>query len=578
MADFTPSRFGVLLREYRAAHGLTQVDLAKAAGASRRWVQDVECGSIAAPHRETIDALKRRLPLSEAERRAFDAATPRRVRAAPKPPAVRSNLPAPPTPLVGRSGQVAELGAALGCDGVRLLTLSGPAGVGKTRLALELGARFRGQGPFAGVWFVPLAPLADSAFVLEEIARVCGFVGRPDRPIVEILRETLGPARHLLILDNFEHLASAAVSVAELLAACPSLQVLATSRAPLHIRAERVVAVAPLALPLPGRPADPDDLAQVEAVALLVARLRMVRPSFAPTAANAADLAAVCRRLNGLPLAIELAAAPARDGDLGALLLRIDRPLLALTNGYVDLPERHRTLRNAIAWGYDLLPPGQRRVLRALSVLPGPFTADTAAAVGRGNEESGGRGEVGALMAALVDASLLQETDAPGPGRVRMLETVRDFGAERLAAEGETAAVHGLLLVWALDTAATAGRELLQSDPAGWLDALERDLPNLRAAIVWAVSADPASGLKLVSSLWQFWRVRGHWREGRDWLERGLAAAQASPIDPAIHADALNCLAILHADVDDRSSARGLYERSLELGRAAGDRKNVAEA
>ncbi|MDP9358712.1 MAG: adenylate/guanylate cyclase domain-containing protein, partial [Chloroflexota bacterium] len=353
------------------------------------------------------------------------------------------NLPTAPTPFLGRAAVVGQISALLRDPGVRLLTLTGSGGVGKTRLALRVAADLLEAFP-DGVRFVGLAPITDPALVLPAIARVVGVVPTGDRPLGEAVAAALRDKRLLLVLDNFEQVVEAAPQVADLLAGCPDLTVLVTSRVPLRVAAEHRFPVPPMSLPSARAVGPIEELAESEAVALFVARAKAARPDFALTASNAEAVATTCTRLDGLPLAIELAAARVGVLPPPALLTRLDQRLRLLTGGARDLPARQRAMRDTIAWSYDLLTPEERALFRRLAVFTGGFTLEAAEA-GVGNLDDPDHDVLDGVT-SLVDASLLKPEEGPDGGdsvtaRYLMLETIREFALERLVASGEEGAV-----------------------------------------------------------------------------------------------------------------------------------------
>jgi predicted ATPase/DNA-binding XRE family transcriptional regulator len=517
VAGTAEGRFGELLRRHRGAAGLTQEALAERAGISTRAVSDLERGAHGLPRADTLQLLLDALSLPPADRAALAAAARRSAapRGRPERGDRRPGLPVPLTPLVGREEEVMALAATLAGPTTRLLTLTGPGGIGKTRLALAVAERLAPAFP-DGVAFVPLAALADPALVALAIAERLGVRQRAGQPLRETLAAHLAGRRLLLVLDNLEHLLPAAPLVAGLLGACPALRVLATSRVRLRLSGERLYPVPPLALPDPGRLPPVEELGQTAAVRLFVERARAVNPTFALGEANAPAVAAIVRRLDGLPLALELAAARARILPPAALLTRLDRALPLLTGGDQDAPERHRALRKTIAWSYDLLRPHEQALFRRLGVFAGGWTLEAAEAV------AGLEGPSDALegTAALVDASLVRADEQVTEPRYRMLATVREFALERLAEHGEEAA--------ARDRHARSFRDLLErrdpedGDPA-WLDAIEREHDDLRAALAWSWEAGRHDTLlRLAGALAFFWYYRGHLNEGRRWLSRAL--------------------------------------------------------
>jgi predicted ATPase/class 3 adenylate cyclase len=483
-----------------------------------------------------------------------------------------TNLPPQRTSFVGREAEVDEVRALL--RGPGLLTLTGPGGSGKTRLAIQAATGLLAD--YAdGVFFVELAPITDSRLVPATIADAVGARAEGVRPVLDILREHLRDREVLLVLDNFEQVLAGALVVSDLLDAAPRLRVLATSREPLHIAGEQELPVPPLELPqADGRPA-PDLQSRFAAVELFAQRAAAVDPHFRITDANAAAVAELCRRLDGLPLAIELAASAVKLLPPRAILDRLERRLEMPTGGSVDLPARQRTLREAIGWSYDLLDEAHRAASRRLSVFVGGWTLQTAEAVARPDQPGSDLLEV---LGALVDKSLVirlaSEDDAL---RFGMLETIRTFGVERLEASGEAAAARDRHLACFLEATEAAEPHLRGIDQKRWLDDLEREHDNLRAALRWAISSERASdGLRLVAALWRFWHLRGHLAEGRDWADEVLAlpAASARTTERAKALTALGGIAYWQEDVPAFSRA---YEEALAIAREGGDSSAEAE-
>ena len=435
-------------------------------------------------------------------------------------------------------------------EDLRLLTLTGPGGVGKTRLAVAVAEQARELFP-GGIWFVDLAPLADPALVVRTIARVVGLHDRPGQDPAEALAAFLGDLLVLLVLDNLEHLPESVPALEALLGASPNLTILATSREPLRLRREQVVEVHPLPVPVPERSAwTVSELEAVPTVELFVERARAADPAFALSASNAAAVAELSRRLDGLPLAIELAATRVRLLPPPALLARMGRRLPLLAGGSRDLPARQRTMRDAIGWSYDLLTPKQQVLFRRLAVFSGGFMLEGAEAV---SDEGGALGEEGGEeerlfykrpapplrsptvlddLAALANHSLVQRIVGPveEEPRYRMLETVREFGLEQLEVSGEDAAVRRRHLAYVTDLA----ERFSERD---WLPEAERVLARLdaedadaRSALAWAEAAGEAQlGLRLAAALWRFWLMRGHLDESLGWLERALGSSPSTP-------------------------------------------------
>jgi predicted ATPase/class 3 adenylate cyclase/Tfp pilus assembly protein PilF len=497
--------------------------------------------------------------------------------------ALQNNLPLQLTSFVGREREIGAVGDLL--DAHRLVTLTGTGGCGKTRLALQVAAGLGAVHP-DGVWFVDLAPLTDPALVPQVVLAAMGLREAPSRPALATLTDHLGAKTVLLLLDNCEHLVEACARVADaLLRACPCLRVLATSREALGVAGETAWRVPSLAVPDPdpGRAEPIGRLAEYEAVRLFVDRAAQVQPAFALTDRNAAAVAQVCRRLDGVPLALELAAARVRVLAVEQILARLDDRFQLLTGGSRTALPRQQTLRAALDWSHDLLSEPERALLRRLSVFAGGWTLEAAEAVCAPVDPASprsarlGPSEPLDVLTGLVDKSLVLVDETPAGMRYRCLETIRGYGLERLAEAGEAEPVRRQHAGYFLALAVAAEPHLTGAEQVTWLGRLTAEHDNLRAALRWTQERGQGEmGMRLAGALWRFWMVRGHVREGYERLAALLATGP--PSETAPRAKALLGAGVLVHYQGEQTTAEQLLAESLAAYRALGDRRGSANA
>jgi predicted ATPase/DNA-binding winged helix-turn-helix (wHTH) protein len=488
---------------------------------------------------------------------------------------VPNNLAARRTQLIGREKEIGEIENLLLGTNVRMVTLTGIGGTGKTRIAQEIARRMLAD--FAdGVFFVALADIRNPEFVASTVAQIFGVKEAGEKSLIENLKNHFSEKHLLLVVDNFEQVISAAHVLAELLAAAPRLKILATSRALLHLPFEREFVVPPLDLPESGGRIPLPDLSKNESVKLFLERAQNVKSSFSLTGENAASVAEICRRLEGLPLAIELAAARIKILSPAQILSRLENRLKILTGGALDLPARQQTMRGAIDWSYDLLDEDEKILFRRLSVFAGGFNVETAEAIVL-NLSSSGETEIDILniVTALIENSLIiQKETANDESRLRMLEVVREFALEKLEASGESLAVRKNHAAFFLALAQEAEQEFFGEQGEIWLKRLEDEHENLRAALLWSTAADAETAANLAGALRNFWILRNHIAEGRKWLETILEQSEAAPL--AVRLKLINGLGHTAGYQGDLETARKAHEKGLAEGKATNDLRQIA--
>jgi predicted ATPase/DNA-binding XRE family transcriptional regulator len=566
------SVFGDLLRQHRQAAGLTQEDLAERAGLSVDTISLLERGEHKRPHRYTMQSLAAALGLSQRNRVRFETAARMPTVRAAAPGIQPADLSLQLTPFIGREREGEEVKHKLLHPDVRLLTLTGPGGVGKTRLGLEVARQVMGRFE-EGVCFLALAPISDPALVPSAIAQALRVKQGAGQSVAEALEQHLRERQQLLLLDNFERLLEAGPPLARLLSACLRLKVLATSRVVLRLQGEHNFEVPTLTLPPAGyRPSLEVD--RYEGIHLFAERARAARSQFRITTRNAPAVIELCRRLDGLPLAIELAAARVNLLPPEAMLARLGNRLALLTGGARDLPDRQRTLRATLDWSYDLLDEDERLLFARLAVFVGGWTLEAVRAISDVGDET----EVLQRMSALVDKSLVQQRGSiQHEPRFAMLETVREYALERLEESGELERLRRRHACYFLELAEEAERASQGPLQRAWLDRLETEHDNLRASLEWSLSSqgDIELGLQLTGALSHFWYVRDHHSESRMWLQSAL---ERSDEISAARAKVLVGAGRLAWFQGEFTRVNALVEQSLTLYQDLGDDAGAAFA
>ena len=571
--------FGAQLKALREAAGFTQEELATIAGLSVHAVSALERGERRRPHVETVRALSAALDLPAAARDALVASARAPAHQAAVDELSHASLPSAPTALLGREADMQILRHWLADPAARLITLVGPGGVGKTRLAVEV-TRELAEDEATRVVFVELAAIRQASFVGLMIAEALGL---SDVTAADLPRHVRAACNRehptLLVLDNFEQVLDAAPLVADLVTAATSLRVMATSRAPLRLRGERLYAVEPLGLQADCETMSPADVARVPAVRLFVERVRDTVRDFRLTSGNAPTVTAICRRLDALPLALELAAPWLKTLTPENVLQRLEGDAGLPGVGARDLPERQQTMNGTVAWSYQLLDPNEQCAFRRFGVLPGLFSIETAASVLADREAScAGSDQVLSAVAGLIDKSLLLRTETSRPSRplYQMLETVRAYAVRELTVAGERECALDGLARYCSREAALAADGLIGPAQVEWLDRVRTDLDNYRSAMSWLIECGRrAEASDIAFALRYFWLIRGHAAEGLRWYELVLSTPSVST---AGEAKALVGAAVMWFAQGELESARTALERTLRLARGAGDMDIVADA
>ncbi|MGE5287176.1 MAG: ATP-binding protein [Micromonosporaceae bacterium] len=558
------------VRKLRRATGMTQEELAQAAGISTRTVSDIERGLRSVLHADTARRLTSALRLTGESRDMFNALA-RGHRIGRQPAPLVSSIPEVPTPLLGRSRELQAITATLAEGSARLLTLTGPGGIGKTRLAAEAARQAR-QSFGGGVYFVALGDLKDASLVGPELAKALGVVASgPD--LQTLLARRLAGKRALVVLDTFEHLTAAVPLVYALMIGSPETTFLVTSRSALRLRGEQQFPVPPLELPGETDEVSPQRLARWPATALFWERALAVRPGLALDPPAAAVVAEICRKLDGLPLAIELAAARVRHLPLTAVRDQLTDRLRLLVGGTLDLPLRQRTMRDTVAWSHDLLVPDQAKLFRRLSVFSGGWDLDAAEVV------CGGLGEIGDMLegiSALVDQSLVILDPHP-QGRYDMLDVVREYAGQRLAQAGEADEIGRRHALHYLALAEEAEPNLVQAGHQDWHRRLDAERANHRRAITWAIGCgETVLALRYAAALWRYWRQLGEFAEGRRWTESALR--MTGEVSASLRARALGAAAALAFPQGDYQRLAGLASEIMDLARRSEDPMDMRNA
>ncbi len=587
----TDITFGKWVKRRRQALGLTQAELGRRAGYSAESIRKVEADG-RRPSFEMARLLATALEVAEGDRAAFirfardqageEMALPAgTLKSVPRSEGRLTNLPIPPTPLIGRAREVAAVQRLLRDGDIRLVTLTGSGGTGKTRVALQAAAEMLADFP-DGVTFVNLGSISDPRLVISTIAKTLGVREGPRTPMLDSLRGALSGRAILLLLDNFEQVLDAANDVASLMTA-PRLKILVTSRERLHLEGEHIIPIPPLAVPADQPPAPQSHATEVDhvaaitqyaAVQLFAERAAALQPDFAVTDNNASAVAEICRHLDGIPLAIELAAARINVLAPQSMLARLQGSLTLLSDGDRDLPPRQRTLRATMDWSHNLLTEGERILFRRFAVFVGGSALEAIEGVCNTAGDLGIEPLDGVF--GLVDKSLLTRRSGPSEDvRFVMLETIHEYAQERLTASGELATMRQAHAAYFLAWIEDVTQKLYGPGEEDWFTRIEAEHDNLRAALAWANEArNESAALRLAAAMRRFWYVRGYWSEGRRWIESILTWSTAGP--PHARAGALFGLGNLLAMLGVPANAQPYLEQALQLYRSMGDKRSIS--